>query len=89
MPLDNPGSGIVGEPIDGEPPEEADHFIRCPSCNQLIDLRDFGQVLHHEEPGHEPIPPEPQSPPPAGPIYRMTHSREELWISRRTRRASA
>ena len=56
MPLDNPASGIVGEPIDGEPRDETDHFIRCPACGQMIDLWDFAQVLHHEEPGHELIP---------------------------------
>ena len=35
---------------------EADHFYVCAACKQAVDMRDLGQVFHHEEPGHQPIP---------------------------------
>jgi bifunctional non-homologous end joining protein LigD len=34
---------------------EADHFYNCPHCNERVDRRRLGDVLHHEQPGHEPI----------------------------------
>jgi DNA ligase D-like protein (predicted ligase) len=37
---------------------EAEHFILCEACKQLVDRRKLGDVLHHDEPGHEPLPPE-------------------------------
>lgn len=39
----------------GEPADEADHFYVCPQCGQAVDMRRLGDVLHHEEPGHEPL----------------------------------
>jgi hypothetical protein len=49
--------GIIGEQIGGEPPsDEAGHYHRCPICGQAVDERDLGQVLHHEEPDHAPLP---------------------------------
>jgi hypothetical protein len=48
---------IIGELVAGEVPEtEAGYFYRCPDCGQAVDERDLAQVLHHEEPGHEPLP---------------------------------
>jgi DNA ligase D-like protein (predicted ligase) len=38
--------------------EEAEHFILCEACQQLVDRRKLGDVLHHDEPGHEPLAPE-------------------------------
>lgn len=35
---------------------EADHFLICPACGQAVDCRRLGDVLHHDEPGHAPIP---------------------------------
>ena len=35
---------------------EADHFYRCEHCKQAVDMRDLGQVLHHEQRPHQPIP---------------------------------
>jgi hypothetical protein len=32
-----------------------DNFYVCPQCGQAVDMRDLGQVFHHEEPGHKPI----------------------------------
>jgi bifunctional non-homologous end joining protein LigD len=36
--------------------EESEHFHRCEECGQLVDRRNLGDVFHHEEPGHEPLP---------------------------------
>jgi activating signal cointegrator 1 len=52
--LDNDACGIVGTRLGGDPPNEAEHFYICAECGQAVDMRDLGQVFHHEEPGHEP-----------------------------------
>jgi hypothetical protein len=45
-----------GERVSGPPiTSEADHFYVCAACAQAVDMRDLGQVLHHEVPGHLPI----------------------------------
>ncbi len=36
-------------------PDEA-HFYTCADCGQAVDMRDLGDVFHHEEPGHDRIP---------------------------------
>jgi bifunctional non-homologous end joining protein LigD len=36
--------------------EESEHFHVCAGCGQLVDRRNLGDVFHHEEPGHEPLP---------------------------------
>ena len=35
---------------------EAMHFMNCPSCGQATDCRNLGDVLHHDQPGHAPLP---------------------------------
>jgi hypothetical protein len=55
-PLVKPGE-IIGHRLGLQPSNEADHFYRCPRCGQPVDKRDLGQVLHHEEKGHKPLPP--------------------------------
>lgn len=56
MKTNNLFSGLVGERISGPPvTSEADHFYVCEACKQSVDMRDLGQVFHHEEPGHEPL----------------------------------
>ena len=47
---------IRGEPVDGEPDSEAQHFYTCPTCGQAVDARRLADVLHHEERGHRPFP---------------------------------
>lgn len=42
----------------GEPRAEAEHFYRCPACDQLVDMRKLGDVFHHEATGHAQIPPD-------------------------------
>jgi Fe2+ or Zn2+ uptake regulation protein len=51
----NPFAGIEGQRVGEEPGDEREHFIICEACGQAVDLRDLGQVYHHEEPGHSPI----------------------------------
>jgi bifunctional non-homologous end joining protein LigD len=36
--------------------DEAQHVYRCDACGQDVDRRRLGDVLHHEEPDHQPIP---------------------------------
>jgi bifunctional non-homologous end joining protein LigD len=38
-------------------PSSRHHLYRCDACGRLVDRRNLGDVLHHEEPGHEPIGP--------------------------------
>ena len=40
------------EPVENE----ADHFYVCKACGQAVDKRRLGDVFHHEEAGHSPIP---------------------------------
>jgi predicted RNA-binding Zn-ribbon protein involved in translation (DUF1610 family) len=40
------------DPVD----TEASHFQLCPECGQAIDLRRLGDVFHHDEPEHAPLP---------------------------------
>jgi hypothetical protein len=45
----------------GDPPkDEAEHFIRCPTCGDWIDCRDLSQVLMHEGPLPHPAHHQPQ-----------------------------
>lgn len=53
MNTDNAGTGIKGTRVGGEPASEAEHFYACSACGQAVDMRDLGQVFHHEELGHE------------------------------------
>jgi hypothetical protein len=36
--------------------DERRHFYRCSGCRQAVDKRKLGDVLHHAEPGHKPLP---------------------------------
>lgn len=38
--------------------EKHNYTYRCLSCGQPVYALDLGQVFHHEEPGHVPIPPQ-------------------------------
>lgn len=42
--------------LEPEPADEREHFYICKACGQAVDKRRLGDVFHHEEPGHEPIP---------------------------------
>lgn len=46
---------IIGTRVGGEPANEADHFFVCKACGQAVDMRDLGQVFHHEEDDHKPL----------------------------------
>ena len=45
--------GIIGKVNGEEPINELDHFYTCDACGQSVDMRDLGQVFHHEEHDHE------------------------------------
>ncbi|WP_152639877.1 hypothetical protein [Sphingobium bisphenolivorans] len=36
--------------------DETQHFYVCADCGQAVDMRRLGDVLHHEDPGHERLP---------------------------------
>jgi hypothetical protein len=36
-----------GVDADGVAQTEADHFMKCPGCDQWLDMRDLGRVLEH------------------------------------------
>jgi hypothetical protein len=55
MKTNNIATGIVGRCVNRETTNEADHFYKCPACGQAVDMRDLGQVFHHEDAGHEPL----------------------------------
>lgn len=38
------------------PGDAAEHFYACPMCRQVVDIRKLGDVLHHEEELHKPLP---------------------------------
>lgn len=46
---------ITGMRIDRNAADEAENFYLCETCGQAVDMRDLVQVLHHEEPDHEPM----------------------------------
>ena len=41
---------FIGERADGEPEDEADHFMACPMCGKWFDCRDLGDALAHVGP---------------------------------------
>lgn len=58
--ITNIAKGIKGERTIklrdiGIPENELNHFYTCAACGQSVDMRDLGQVFHHEENGHEPV----------------------------------
>ena len=57
MKTNNIASGIYADKTP-EVGSEAEHFMNCAACGQAFDMRDLGQVFHHEELGHKPITPQ-------------------------------
>lgn len=47
-----PAIGKPGQRAGGEPVDEREHFIKCPMCGHMIDMRNLGEVFEHEGP-HE------------------------------------
>ena len=50
-----PGT-IKGRRIDNLPVGEEQHFYTCKACGQAVDMRDLGEVFHHEVSGHQRLP---------------------------------
>lgn len=36
-----------GKPLNWQPQSESDHFVRCPGCGEMVDMRDLEQALEH------------------------------------------
>ncbi|TPN57585.1 hypothetical protein FJ976_02805 [Mesorhizobium sp. B1-1-9] len=53
--LSDLGPPIPGKRHGSEPADVRENFYRCSECGQLVDMRDFRQVVWHEKPGHEPL----------------------------------
>lgn len=53
--ITNPAKGITGRIVGPEPENEMEHFYICSACGQAVDMRDLGQVFHHEEKEHESV----------------------------------
>ena len=49
-------NALRSEGDGGEPSDEREHFYVCKACGQAVDMRRLGDVFHHEEPDHKPIP---------------------------------
>lgn len=43
-----PRGAIIGQRVDGNPADEAEHFMHCSVCGGYFDMRDLGQVFEHE-----------------------------------------
>ncbi|WP_167767754.1 hypothetical protein [Bradyrhizobium frederickii] len=37
----------AGKPLSRSTREEGEHFIRCPVCGKMLEMRDLGEVLDH------------------------------------------
>ncbi|MGX5830166.1 hypothetical protein [Mesorhizobium sp. 43Arga] len=55
------GPPIPGKLHGGDLIREHGHFYNSPYCGQKVDQRDLRQVFWHEEPGDEPLEPEPHA----------------------------
>jgi hypothetical protein len=42
--------------LEPESEDESAHLYICKACGQAVDKRRLGDVFHHEEAGHKPIP---------------------------------
>lgn len=49
-------NALKSQRVGGEPVDESEHFYICAQCGQAVDMRKLGDVFHHEEPDHEPMP---------------------------------
>ena len=49
-------NALRSERMAGEPEDERVHFYVCKACGQAVDKRNLGDVFHHEEAGHSPLP---------------------------------
>lgn len=49
-------NGLPARRIGPQPTDESEHFYQCASCGQAVDMRQLGDVFHHEGDGHEPLP---------------------------------
>jgi hypothetical protein len=43
--------------LEPESQPQSIHFYVCRACGQAVDMRKLGDLIHHEQPEHEPISP--------------------------------
>lgn len=53
--ITNDAKGIIAVMSSVGSDNELDHFYNCEQCGQSVDMRDLGQVCHHEKLGHASI----------------------------------
>jgi len=58
--IDAPRGRYIVKLVGARPKDEAEHFIKCPTCGGWIDCRDLGQVFEHEGPLPHPAQDRPQ-----------------------------
>jgi hypothetical protein len=51
-----PSARGLGPDLEPEPEDQTIHYFTCKACGQAVDKRKVGDLFHHEEPGHDPIP---------------------------------
>jgi hypothetical protein len=42
-----------GVPAGWVPKDESDHYLECPICGHMIDMRDLAEVIEHDDAPHE------------------------------------
>jgi hypothetical protein len=45
---------IWAERVGGEPEDETEHMLVCPTCGQAFDMRNLGEAFYHYKPKHKP-----------------------------------
>lgn len=55
-PLDRERLNMLASSAEDEAVTHMAHYETCRDCGQSIDLRRLGDVLHHDEPKHDPLP---------------------------------
>ena len=50
--LANAPADVEVVPLDGGGTDDSEMLVQCPDCKQWIDVRDLGEILRHDGPGH-------------------------------------
>lgn len=52
----NAATGIVGKRIGLHDRSKECNYYICDECGQAVDMRNLGEVFHHKDAGHKPLP---------------------------------
>lgn len=47
--MERAGWKVTGYRVGPQPKDETEHFIKCSLCGSMLDMRDLGEILIHEE----------------------------------------